>query len=204
MAATTTKPDEPGVAVSPPGPGDETLVKRLQAGDRDAGSILVERHTPALLGYLRRLCGGGRRGDQLAEELHQAVWLSAVEHLDQFDATGPAGGFKAWLFRIATNKANDHWRRGGRERVAHAGLRLVAELAVDDPDRLMADERARRVAEAVAKLPEPQREVLLMRYYGDLKFAEIAQIVGCPLNTALGRMHKAMNKLKTMLAETDA
>ena len=51
----------------------------------------------------------------------------------------------------------------------------------------------------IAQLPEGQRQVLMLRYYSNLKFVEIAQIVGCPLNTALGRMHKAVLKLRQLM-----
>ena len=54
---------------------------------------------------------------------------------------------------------------------------------------------------AIEQLPEAQRQVLLLRYYANLKFVDIAQMLGCPLNTALGRMHKAMLRLKEMMAE---
>ena len=111
-------------AVAPAGPADEVLVRRLKDGDATAGAELVRRYEGVLMGYLRRLAGS----DHLAEELHQATWLSALEHLDKFDAAGSAaGGFKAWVFRIATNKANDWWRRSGREQAAKSGLRLVDE-----------------------------------------------------------------------------
>ena len=52
---------------------------------------------------------------------------------------------------------------------------------------------------AVEQLPQNQREIVLMRYYGNLKFVEIAEMLGCPLNTALGRMHKAMLRLKKLM-----
>ena len=57
----------------------------------------------------------------------------------------------------------------------------------------------RKLAGAIHQLPENQRQVLLLRYYSNLKFIEIAEVVGCPLNTALGRMHKAMLKLKELM-----
>ena len=53
--------------------------------------------------------------------------------------------------------------------------------------------------DAISRLPEAQRQVLMLRYYSGLKFIEIAEMIGCPLNTALGRMHKAMIKLKEMM-----
>jgi RNA polymerase sigma-70 factor (ECF subfamily) len=52
---------------------------------------------------------------------------------------------------------------------------------------------------AIEKLPENQRQVLMLRYYSNLKFVEIAELLGCPLNTALGRMHKAMIKLRQLM-----
>jgi RNA polymerase sigma-70 factor (ECF subfamily) len=60
-------------------------------------------------------------------------------------------------------------------------------------------EQEEKLRRAIEQLPEAQRQVLMLRYYSNLKFVEIAQVVGCPLNTALGRMHKAMLKLKEMM-----
>ncbi len=165
--------------------------------------MLVDRYTRPLLGYLRKVSGS----DTVADELHQATWLSALQHLNQFDpktAAGGAGGFKAWLFRIATNKGRDHFRRVGRERRGRERMgddpAFGSIKNVPDPSgRLDADERAIELRQAIANLPEPQREVVMLRFYGGLKFIEIAETLGCPLNTALGRMHKAMNKLKAAL-----
>ncbi len=58
-----------------------------------------------------------------------------------------------------------------------------------------------RLARAIESLPEPQRQVVLLRYYSGLRFVEIAQVLGCPLNTALGRMHKAILKLRSILQQ---
>lgn len=190
-----------GTRVAPPtaaAPPDEALVRQLKAGDAVAGAELVQRYEGLLMGYLRRLAGS----DHLAEELHQATWLSVLEHLEKFDAAGSAvGGFKAWLFRIATNKANDWWRRNGRERAAQQDLRLAGAEEHEPPNPTDVREQVAKLESAIAKLPEAQREVLLLRYYSGLKFVEIAATLGCPLNTALGRMHKAMNKLKRLMEE---
>lgn len=180
------------------GAADELLIRRLRDGDSKAGEQLVRRYHQPLIRYLQRLCGN----DQLAEELHQQTWLSVLEHSSRFDASSGGGGFKAWLFRIATNKANDHWRSHGRERAAKEGLKLVVEqVAPHAGHRLEGTEQERKLQRAIELLPEAQRQVLLLRYYANLKFVDIAQMLGCPLNTALGRMHKAMLKLKEMMAQ---
>jgi len=181
-------------------PSDESLVWRLRGGDTVAGEVLVKRYCQALMRYLQRLSGN----DHVAEELHQQTWLSVLDHLDKFDAKSAdrGGGFKAWLFRIATNKANDLWRSRGRERNAKEGLKLVTdEEAPAAGQRIEGSEQEQKLRRAIDLLPENQKQVLLLRYYSELKFVEIAEMLGCPLNTALGRMHKAMLKLKQLMEE---
>ena len=187
-----------GGVIPPASVADDVLIRRLRDGDGPAGEELVRRYHQPLQRYLQRLCGN----DQLAEELHQQAWLSVLEHLGKFDASSGSGGFKAWLFRIATNKANDHWRSHGRERAAKEGLKLVTEgEAPEAGRRLEGSEQEQKLKRAIEQLPEAQRQVLMLRYYANLKFVEIAEMLGCPLNTALGRMHKAMLKLKEMMDE---
>jgi len=177
-------------------PTDEALARRLREGDVRAGEVLARRYAQPLVRYLHRLV----RSDQLAEELHQQTWLSVLEHLDRFDVGGGPGGFKAWLFRIATNKANDLWRSKGREKNAKDGLKRVTEETVPSAsEKPQTAEQVDKLRWAIDQLPEPQRQVLLLRYYSEMKFVEIADMLGCPLNTALGRMHKAMTRLKELL-----
>lgn len=192
MATQSVQQQEP-----PTVPSDEALVQRLRDGDLSHADELVARYYQPLMRYLHRLCGS----EQLAEELHQQTWLSVLEHLPRFNATA-GGGFKAWVFRIATNKANDYWRSRGREKVAKDGLRLVVEdEAPDAGHRMAGSEQSERLRQAIEQLPESQRQVLTLRYYADMKFVEIAEMLGCPLNTALGRMHKAMLKLRELMGE---
>jgi RNA polymerase sigma-70 factor (ECF subfamily) len=81
-------------------------------------------------------------------------------------------------------------------------LRLVTdEEAPAAGVRLEHSEQTEKLKLAITQLPEAQRQVLMLRYYSNLKFVEIADILGCPLNTALGRMHKAMLKLKDLMSE---
>ena len=188
-------PAAPPAAVSP---SDEVLVERLRDGDTPAGEILVQRYCSPLLRYLQRIVGS----DHLAEELHQQTWLSVLDHIDRFDRSSSSGGFKAWVFRIATNKANDYWRAAGREKIAKNGLKLVSDDAMPDAShRLDGTEQQVKLKGAIEKLPEAQRQVLMLRYYSNLKFVEIAELIGCPLNTALGRMHKAVLKLRQLMDE---
>jgi RNA polymerase sigma-70 factor (ECF subfamily) len=176
-------------------PTDAALLAKLRDGQVLAGEILVQRYYTPLIRYLHRLTSS----EAVAEELLQQSWLSVLENVDRFDPAG-GGGFKAWLFRIATNKANDYWRSRSREKNAKSGLRLVVDQEHPPADqRMEASEQELKLQWAISQLPDNQRQVLLLRYYSDLKFIEIAELIGCPLNTALGRMHKAMLKLKELM-----
>jgi RNA polymerase sigma-70 factor, ECF subfamily len=186
------------LADKPVGETDESLALRLRSGDAAAGDVLVTRYHPALIRYLHRLSGS----DHMAEELHQQTWVSVLDHIERFDPASSSGGFKAWLFRIATNKTNDHWRSRGRERVATDGLKLVTDTEVPAAgDRLESTEEQEKLKRVIALLPDAQRQVLMLRYYSNMKFVEIAQMLGIPLNTALGRMHKATQKLKVLMEQ---
>ena len=190
----TTGPAEPTTV------GDEVLIERLRGGEAAAGDALCRRYAQPLLRYLQRLAGDG-----MAEELHQQTWLSVLDNLEKFDPAsvgtgGGSGSFKAWLFRIATNKANDHWRSRGREKAAKEGLKLVTDDELPHAGhRLEATEQEQKLRRAIGQLPDAQRQVLMLRYYGNMKFVDIAKTLGCPLNTALGRVHKAMIKLRQLM-----
>ena len=194
-AAATPVSSEPAPPVSP---SDEELIELLRDGSSQAGEALVRRYYQTLMRYLHRLAGS----DHVAEELHQQTWLSVLDHLQKFEPGAAGGGFKGWLFRIATNKANDHWRAVGREKQAKDGLKLVTDDSSPAAEfRLVGTEQQQKLRHAIEQLPENQRQVLMLRYYSGLKFVEIAELLGCPLNTALGRVHKAMIRLREMLEE---
>ena len=172
-------------------------MERLRKGDSASGDVLVSRYYQPLLRYLQRLAG-----NQVADELLQQTWLSVLDHADKFDPNASGGGFKAWVFRIATNKANDLWRSRGREKAAYEGLRLVTDDQMPHAGhRLEGSEQEQKLRNAIEQLPEAQRQVLMLRYYSGMKFVEIADLLGCPLNTALGRVHKAMLKLKELMTD---
>jgi RNA polymerase sigma-70 factor (ECF subfamily) len=190
------RPAGPGNAVS-----DELLLAGLRDGNVSAGDALIARHAGPLLRYLQRLAG-----PDLAEELHQQTWLSVLDHVGRFKsgdgntALGNGGGFKAWLFRIATNKVNDVWRSRGRERNAKEGLkRILDPRAPHAGAHAESCEQNQKLAAALEMLPREQRDALVLRFYSSMKFTEIAQVVGCPVNTALTRVHKGILKLRQMM-----
>jgi RNA polymerase sigma-70 factor (ECF subfamily) len=128
-----------------------------------------------------------------------------IRHADRFNDVS----FKAWLWKIARNLIID-FRRKKKPDISLDAVEseddqpLLDQLRSSDKgpaERVEREDLAKRVLRAVATLPEVQRDVFLMRVQGDLSFGEIALTLKIPLNTALGRMHDAMTKLKRMLSE---
>ena len=146
--------------------------------------------------YLQRTAG-----QRAAEDLLQQTWLSVLTHADRFVADPGSGSFKGWLFRIATNKTKDHWRSAGREKAAKEGYARVSGGAAPWAGHA-ADgaEQCEKLRRAIEVLPDGQREVLLLRYYGNMKFSDIADVLGCPVNTALTRAHKGLLKLRDAMS----
>ena len=155
---------------------------------------------PRVYGLLRRLVG---RPD-VAEDLMQETLLRAVRSLATYR---PEGKFRAWIFCIAVNLARDWMRRQRHEPAALLGDDgEVSPDAVPAPDEspdgpVLRRERRRCVEDALARLSEPDRTVLLMRYYGNLAFKDIARATDEPLGTVLSRAHRALRKLGDLIPE---
>ncbi len=184
------------------------LIGRAQARDPDAYDRIIDAFAPRLHGYLFRLTGS--RED--AEDLLQEVFLRVVRTLEGYEHDGR---FVGWLFRIATNLARDRIRRRQRtprtlhlevgvptgERVSWASAGDLSEPAPDDP--LMLDEQVDALQRAVARLPAAEREVVMLRHFSGMTFAEISEAMGTPLGTTLARGHRALGKLRKWLEEED-
>ena len=169
-----------------------------RTGDPPDVERLLVSFAPRVYGLLVRMVG---RPD-VAEDLMQETLLRAFRSMDTYR---PEGRFRAWIFRIAVNLARDWIRRRPRERAAPLGddsdesapgMTPAADSPPDADARRR--EQARRVEQALARLPNADREVLLMRYYGDLTFKAIARATGEPLGTVLARSHRALKKLGDM------
>ncbi|MBI3268720.1 MAG: sigma-70 family RNA polymerase sigma factor [Planctomycetes bacterium] len=177
-------------------------LKAAQAGDRGAlERLLVPFQTP-LLNYLYRMLGDRHQAEDLLQETFVRVLRSLhgfrpPEGVDPGGGEGPSPLLARWVFTIATNLARD--ARRGRRRDPQP--LADAEVEAPSPAEGSAEDGGLLIAldAAIRGLPETQREVLLLRIHSGLTFGRIAEILGCPLNTALGRMHYALNRLRRSL-----
>jgi RNA polymerase sigma-70 factor, ECF subfamily len=175
---------------------DLALLERWHAGDRSAAAELVQRHQRPLLGFLLSMCGERA----LAEDLLQETFLRVLERLVRYEEHGR---FRALLFQIARNLCSDHFRTRKRRLPAETGTLEALPDGQDAERGLLEEQRTARLHQALAMLPDEQREVVLLHHYSGLTFREIAELQGCPLGTSLGRMHYALKRLRALLPQEE-
>lgn len=164
---------------------------RVQAGDPQALSALIDRWRGPLYAFLWRRAGDG------ADDLFQESWIRVARARDRFDRTRR---FSTWLFQIANNLCRDRWRRLDARRRALDSFHqetLAGGRDMVEPS-LPADTKLARRLET---LPERLREVLVLRYYQDQSEAEIAEILGIPRGTVKSRLHAAVRAARELLKE---
>ena len=151
---------------------------------------LVRRHRGEIGAYLRRLLGSESEADDVAQD----TWLRAHRAFGRLPADANA---RAWLSRIATNRALTalRRRRGSAARAAAVDLETLPARGDDLEGRI----ELRRVAGAVAALPPKQRAALVARRFSGLDYAEIALTLGCSPDAARANVYQAIRRLRGVL-----
>ena len=181
---------------------DRELLGRYVAGDSSAMSQLIERHSRRVRDYIRMLV----KDHDLVEDIFQETFIKVVRVIDQGRYVD-SGKFLSWVLRIAHNQVIDHFRSTKQDRSLsehEAGYEVLGSLQLGDAtveDRMVAEQTGREIRALIEELPDEQREVVKMRYYGNLSFREIAEETGVSINTALGRMRYALINLRRIIQE---
>ena len=177
---------------------DEELVAAFQAGDRSAFDTLCQRWDRKIQGAIYRIVGQSED----ARDLSQEVFLKAYRALGTFKQEAR---FSSWLYRIALNTCRDRLRRRrGRSQVSldevDESRQLAAGLGGPTALELVeARDLARTVREAMAELPDEQREVIALKEYQGLTFVEIAEATGVPVSTVKTRLYRGLGRLRHQL-----
>ena len=176
---------------------EDALVAAWRAGDEAAFCVLVDRHGPPLLGFLRQLLGS----QELAEDAWSETFIRVIRARDRYR---PEGRFRSWLYQVARRCAKDQQR--GRRRWVRLAVRLFdrPRPAADEgtPDlRLIADERSRQLDEALGRLSEEHRAVILLTYRQGMDSSEVGEVMGLTGQQVRSRLTYARTLLGRMLEE---
>jgi len=181
-----------------PQPADSELLRRHLEGDPDAFALLIARYRRELFNFLAKFTGDATLADDIFQETFLQVHVSA----GAFDMTRR---LKPWLFTIAANKARDAIRSRKRRQAAPLDAPVGGEadsrgsfadlLPADIPapgEALSNHETRRAVQKVVEDMPENLRMVLLLSYFHEFPYKDIAEMLGVPLGTVKSRLHAAV------------
>ena len=168
---------------------DRQIIQEVLQGRSEAFSRLVEKYKRPVFNLVLRLTGSS----QDAEDLAQETFLKAYSGLKRFDIQRR---FFPWLFTIAVNTVRSHLKKNPP--VRHS-LSDTAAAAIDprsDPQRrLEKKQRRQQIADALQQLPVEQREAVVLRYYQDLSFNDIAAVCSVSVSTAKMRVYRGVQRL---------
>lgn len=169
------------------------LIDALRAGDREAFARLVEDETLGVYRACLRILGQPADAEDVTQESFMAAYRSIATYRGE-------GSLRAWLIRIATRLA---YRRLGRRRPTTEIDALAEPILADasaEPARLIVESEERtRVRAAVAGLGNPYREVVALRFFGELSLIEIGEVTGRPVNTVKTHLRRGLERLRLEL-----
>ena len=178
---------------------DQDLVHLYLTGNESGLAELIRRHKSKIYTSIYLLV----KDSYLAEDIFQDTFIKVINTL-KAGKYNEEGKFLPWVIRIAHNLVIDHFRKDKRSPVMAnvEGFDIFDVLKSHDEsmeERMVREQTYKDLKAMIHLLPAEQKEVLIMRHYGDLSFKEIADITEVSINTALGRMRYALNNLRKMM-----
>jgi RNA polymerase sigma-70 factor (ECF subfamily) len=180
---------------------DNQLVRSFQEGNNKALEILIERYKTKIFTSIHILV----KDRYLAEDLFQDVFIKIIDTL-RSKRYNEEGKFLPWAMRIGHNLCVDHFRKVNRTPTITTGdnrdIFDVIDIVEESADKGIIQAQSHEgVRELLNALPTEQREVIVLRHYGELSFKQIAEITGCTVNTALGRMRYGLLNMRKIMVE---
>ena len=181
---------------------DQQLLSAYLSGDKNAISILIERHAKRVRDYIRMMV----KNNEIADDIYQETFIKVVKFINE-GRYKDNGKFLSWVLRIAHNQVIDHFRQMKQQNnisEADAGYDILNAKKFADPsveDKIVNEQIESDLRKLIEKLSEEQKEVVMMRYFDEMSFKEIAEQTNVSINTALGRMRYALINLRKMIKE---
>ncbi|MBS1519822.1 MAG: sigma-70 family RNA polymerase sigma factor [Bacteroidetes bacterium] len=182
---------------------DQDLIHLYVAGD-EAGLVeLLRRYQAKIYTSIYLLV----KDEYLAEDIFQDAFIKVINTL-RAGKYNEEGKFLPWVTRIAHNLVIDHFRREKRAPMINNGddfdiFEVLGNYDESTEDRLVREQTHKDLKALIHLLPPEQKEVLIMRHFGDMSFKEIADVTDVSINTALGRMRYALNNLRKMMTSKE-
>lgn len=182
---------------------DQELICRYLAGEEPALEQIIRRHKNRVFAYILMVV----KDKEMAEDLFQDTFIKVINTF-RSGQYKEEGKFIQWVMRIAHNLIIDHFRKSKRIPVVENNDEYDIFDKVKIPvesveEQLITEQIHRDVKKLIDYLPREQKEVLVMRHYGDMSFKDIAEVTNVSINTALGRMRYALINLRKLVKEKE-
>lgn len=180
---------------------DRALIKQYIQGNEACLEMLISRHKTKVYTTIILIVND----TYIAEDLFQETFIKVIKTLKS-GKYNEEGKFLPWVIRIARNLAIDYFRKTKRMPMitSQDGEDIFRKFEIQEENRedaIVREQNEQTVRAIINMLPPEQKEVLVLRHYGDLSFKEIAKITGVSINTALGRMRYALNNMRKIIQE---
>lgn len=168
------------------------IIDGCKSGDAECFAQMVDLYGGRCYGYFYRLTGDRDLSDELLSEL----FVKLVEKIGSYKG----GSFESWLFRIASNIFHDHLRGRKRHKKLVEGWRTELELRpIEAAQSDLTPDKVDRLQVQLNRLDADTRDLIVLRYYSELSFKEIAQMRSEPIGTALSKLHRGLRKLRELM-----
>ena len=181
---------------------DYELIKQFMNGSQPSIEELITRYKTKVYTYILLMV----KNQHLAEDLFQETFIKVIQSL-KMHKYKDNGKFVSWVIRIAHNLVIDHFRKEKQINTCNnedyeADLFNSSKFSAKNIEQLIVhDQIIKDVRKLIDELPDDQREVVMLRHYGQLSFKEIAEQTDVSINTALGRMRYALINMRKMIEE---
>jgi RNA polymerase sigma-70 factor (ECF subfamily) len=166
------------------------IISGCKSGDAVCFSRVVDMYASRCYGYFYRLTGNNDTSDELLSEL----FVKLVEKIGSYKG----GSFESWLFKIAANIFHDHLRSKQRRRKLLEAQQVEIESETTEP-RKSDGELVDRLQSQLGRLDTETRELIMLRFYSQLSFKEMARMRSEPIGTTLAKMHRGLKKLRLLM-----
>jgi RNA polymerase sigma factor (sigma-70 family) len=172
---------------------DEELMTQVRGGVGEMLGVLFERYQSPLFNFFYKLTGER----PASEDLVQEVFFRMLKYRHSYR---PDTGFRAWMYQIARNARVDLLRR----RRPEASWEPEMSPAIKPPDMAQQEQEAEMLRHALLELPEEKREVLVLSRFQELKYEQIAEVLGCEASTVKVKVHRALKELREVFRQIEA
>ena len=166
------------------------IVTGCKRGDDQCFAQVVDMYSSRCYGYFYRLTGNSDISDELLSEL----FVKLVEKISSYKG----GSFEGWLFKIASNIFHDYLRSKQRQKKLLETQKTQLESEVGGYKQ-SEGEQFDKLQRQLGRLDEDTKELIMVRFYGQLSFKEIAQMRSEPIGTTLAKMHRGLKKLRVLM-----